>query len=243
MENAIRFEPIGDDLYNIEYLREPTAINPKTPIRTLENICKKEPYNFEAAMELAKKYAEAGRYNDSCEVRFRAATEAINSIPEDEEYMELDLENPENQEFIEIITASGSDFYIHGDFEMAAALFESALSLDSQDHGDVTPQLALSYIAIDDWEGYEILKNDFTPGTMIQALVENFAAFRRSEKPQTKLPPELITEITSTEHTLDDKFLIEVEKDRVSKEVAARELWYRHMPIFEVFSEFTMQFK
>lgn len=244
MQNrVITFEPLGDDMFNVVYTKELTPINPKTQTAVLEKIAQREPYNFEVALELSKRYADNGDHERACEVRFRAASEAIEALPEDEEYMELDWEDEENQEFIEIITASGTDLYMHGDFEMAAALYETALSLDSQDHLDIASSLALAYIAIEDWDGYESLKNDFVQGSMIEALVENFAAFRQNTKPKTKLPQELIAEIIATEHEISDTFLAEVDKERVSKNVAAREIWYRHLPIFEVYPQFTAQFR
>lgn len=244
MQNSIiTFEPQGDDTFNVVYTKELTAISPKCQTALLEKIVAREPYNLEAATELAKRYAEAGDYDQACEVRFRAASEAIDALPEDEEYFELNWEDEEVQEFIEIIVASGTDFYMHGDFEMAAALYETALSLDSEDHLDVASSLALSYIAIEDWEGYEQLKDNFVPGSMIEALVENFAAFRQNRKANKKLPQELLDEIAADEHIIDELFLAEVDKERVSKEVAARELWYRHMPVFEVYPQFRAQLK
>lgn len=238
MENTITFEPVGGDLYNVAYRKEPSEIRDNIAIDRLEIICDREPYNFEAALELARRYAEKGDHDRACQVRFHAASEAVNALDDEDEYFELDWENPENQEFIEIITSSGTDFYMHGDFEMAAALFETALSLDSQDHVDVTPQLAFSYIAIDDWEGYESLKNDLGQGSMIEALVESFAAYRRGVELTKELPMELVREIKAEEHDIDDDFIAQADKERVTKSVAARELWYRHMPVFEVFPEF-----
>lgn len=243
LNNVITFDPLGDDLFTVVYTRELSSCNGKMQLPLLVKLNKAEPYNFEIAMELANRYALDGDYEKACQVRFSAASLAIDALPEDEEFFELDYENPENQEFIEIIGASGTDFYMHGDFEMSAALYETALSLDSQDHLDVTSSLAMSYIAIEDWEGLEQIQNDFVPGSMVEALVENFAAFRQNRKSRLNLSPELIAEFKVQDHVIDDVFLAEVDRDRVSKEVAARELWYRHLPIFEVYPQFIEQFK
>lgn len=242
-ENIISFAPVGGDLYSVVYAKEPTSLNPRSDTAQLEKIFAKEPYNFEIAFELAKRYTQDDQLEKACEVRFQAASEAINAIPEEEEFLELDWDDPENQEFVEIIVASGIDFYMHGDFEMAAALFESAMSLDNEDHSDIASQLALSYLAIEDFDGYEMLKNDFAPGSMVEALIENFAAFIQKRKSALKLPQELITEIISAEHLADEAYFAEADKERVSKDIAARELWYRHIPIFEVYPEFTERFK
>lgn len=234
MDSKIYFEPTGADLYNVVYAAELSAVNSKMNIAALEKLCQKEPYNIEAAMTLAQLYIQNQEYAKACQVRFATASEIINAIPENEEFFELDWDNEENQEVVEILVASGTDFYMHGDFEMSATLFETALALDGQDNLGVIPQLALSYIAVDDMDGYEMLSEDIDKMTMEGAFIVSFEAFQSGKKNQVKLPAEFIAEIKVEEHPLGEEV-----QGRASKNVTARELWYKHMPILEAYKDFT----
>lgn len=234
MDSKILFEPNGADLYNVVYSAELSEVNSKMNIAALEKLCRKEPYNIEAAMTLAQLYIQNHDYAKACQVRFATASEIINAIPENEEFFELDWENEENQEVVEILVASGTDFYMHGDFEMSATLFETALALDGQDNLGVIPQLAISYIAVDDMEGYQMLSDDIDRSTMEGAFIASFEMFHLGKKDKIKLPAELLAEIKAQEHPIGEEV-----DGRASKSVLARELWYKHLPIIEAYKDFT----
>lgn len=237
MQQPITFSPAGNDLFNVSYTKEPTVVNDKMSVEQLEKIHAKEEWNFEAAMTLSAKYSTQGEYGKACQVRFAAASVAVELLPEDEEFFELEWENEENQEFIEIIAASGSDFYMHGDFEMAATLFETALSLDSEDHFGVIPQLAVSYLAIDDEDGYEALEMDIDKNSLEGALIDNFAAYLRKKGSAKPMPTDFV-ELVRRGEVLDEDFLRLIEEERVPKEAQAKKLYFKHLPLFEAYNDF-----
>lgn len=187
--------------------------------------------NFSAELARSRKAEQQGNFEEACEIRFAAVQELVELLPEDEP-IELDWEDKPTRDAVMLVYSSAVDFFLVGDWEMAAAQFELVLDVDSEDHLEATTLLAFTYVAMGEWDSFDDITPDLTdksPEKSILILWEGFlrtgrindkelATFRRFHAPYLK-------EWTAQEHPADSQFVADISSDRPSKEAQARELW------------------
>lgn len=202
--------------------------------------------DFAKTLDYAHEQESLGNFEKACNIRHEAFQTIVNILPE-EESVELDFSHNNTRSAIEIIYASAVDNFLIGDVELSAAQLELLLECDSEDHIEATPQLALCYVALQEWEClYDILPDlgDKSPlRTLIATLAEyiesgevsadNISALRRHRH--------LCEELKCEEHPTDSGYLTDISSERPSQQAQAREIYLRCEPLFAQHPDFIPQ--
>jgi|GEM_PF-6388170 len=241
--NKIELHPSGDDKCSVIYPEPFTELNGHENTAALRKLLQREPYNLPAVMALADQLFEAGNIEEACRIRFDGCQTAVKAVPDDEDPIPVDWDEGEpNQAFVSIFGAAGLDFYYNGDFEMAAALFETTLDLDPEDHFEATVPLAYSYTMLDEWELLDEVLFDIPEDSMDRRLINALALYKKGEKfdPERALGRELLAELRMENHPEPEGKIFRTDKpQRLSKEEQARILWFRTQHIITASEGFT----
>lgn len=187
--------------------------------------------NFAEALALSRKAEERGHYEEACEVRFAAVQQLVALLPDDEP-VELDWEDGYTCEAMELLYLSAVDFFLVGDWEMAAAQLETLLDVDSEDHLEASRMLAYTYVAMEEYDSFDEVINDISDKTPDRAILLLWSEFRRNgvlpvgelQRLRRNFAPYL-KEFTAESHNVNDWYLGQISSERPSKEALARELW------------------
>ena len=106
---------------------------------------------FVKVLDEAHSQESEGNFEMACNMRYKAFQQIVDVLPEDES-VELDFSHQNTRAAIEIVYGSAVDNFLAGDVELSAAQLELLLECDSEDHIEATPQLALCYLALEEWE-------------------------------------------------------------------------------------------
>ncbi|MEG1607080.1 MAG: hypothetical protein RR066_01065 [Mucinivorans sp.] len=176
----ITLKPTSDNLYNVEYPGSLTAIGDNPSEQFLRSLLLKEPYNLGAHMALSDLLMDRDDVEEACEQRLMGAQMTLDALSEDEA-MEINMSHEKNHVFVEIIFLSGYDHYVFGDFEMAAAMFETVMELDPEDHFGAALPLTYCYIALGEWELFEEHYSPALFSRLEAELIEAWAAQRQNK--------------------------------------------------------------
>lgn len=187
-------------------------------------------------LDLARTRESEGDFEGACNIRYHAFQEIVELLPE-EEQVELDASHANTAAAMDIIHGSAVDNFLAGDAELAAAQLELLLECDSEDHTGATPQLALCYIALGEWECLAEIISDIDEKSPMHALVNVWLAFAEQGEVEAALAPlrrhaALAAELRATEHPADEQFLADIASERPSAAAQARELYLRCEPLF-----------
>ncbi|MDR2937241.1 MAG: tetratricopeptide repeat protein [Rikenellaceae bacterium] len=204
------------------------------------------PYHFEGALALATLHTVAGDLEKACNVRYRACQHILDLLPDDEEEeCNLDWEARENQAAMELLHASAIDHVLIGDFELAAALFETLLEFDPEDHFEASKTLVFCYIALEERELFNLTLGDLDEKSAERAVAGLWGTFRFTGKidPEQfaalhRHLPEVFAEFRGETHEPGETYLAEIESDRPSRMIQARRLWLQTEPFWMEFSDF-----
>ena len=204
--------------------------------------------DFAKILDYAHKQEADSDFEGACNTRYKAFQDIIEVLPEDDD-VELDFSHPNTRAAIEIIYGSAVDNFLAGDAELSAAQLELLLDCDSEDHIEATPQLALCYIALEEWECLEDILPDLGDKSAFKPLVEALAEFARSGS----VSPEklsalrrhrhLCDELHAEEHTVDDAYLKDIYSERPSQQALAREIYLRCEPLLLKYEGFVAALK
>ena len=192
--------------------------------------------NFPAILDSALRLESEGNFEGACDTRYKAFQQIVEVLPE-EEVVELDFSHANTRAAIEIIYGSAVDNFLAGDMELAAAQLELLLDCDSEDHIEATPQLALCYIALEEWECLEDILPDLGDKSAFKPLVEALAEYARTGKvsPETltalRRHRHLCEELCAAEHVADDAYLKDISSERPTQQALAREMYLRCEPL------------
>ncbi len=193
--------------------------------------------DFQKTLDFAHKQESEGNFEGACNTRYKAFQQIVEVLPE-EESAELDFSHQNTRAAIEIIYGSAVDNFLAGDVELSAAQLELLLECDSEDHIEATPQLALCYIALEEWECLEDIVPDLGEKSALKPLVEALAEFVRtgeiSNETATSLRRHrhLCEELRAAEHPADEVYLKEISSERPTQQALAREIYLRCEPLF-----------
>lgn len=193
--------------------------------------------DFSTTLETTLRLESEGDFEGACDTRYKAFQQIVEVLPEDEG-IELDFSHPNTRAAIEIIYGSAVDNFLAGDVELSAAQLELLLECDSEDHVEATPQLALCYIALEEWECLEDILPDLGDKSAFKPLVEAMAEFVRtgnvsSEKlTALRRHRHLCEELCAVEHLADEAYLKEISSERPTQQALAREIYLRCEPLF-----------
>lgn len=192
--------------------------------------------DFQTTLDHALRLEEDGNFEGACDTRYKAFQRIVEVLPEDEP-AELDFSHPNTRAAIEIIYGSAVDNFLAGDVELSAAQLELLLECDSEDHIEATPQLALCYIALEEWECLEEILPDLGDKSPFKPLVEALAEFARTgEVSSEKLSAlhrhrHLCNELAYPKHPADEAYLKDISSERPTQQALAREIYLRCEPL------------
>lgn len=257
------FEPQPDNTFRILYpsayrsfsavLRriDSGELAPADAESQLKEVLRKCPWHFEAAYALAGLYTAAGAFEKACDTRFKACQKLMELLPEeDAEPVALDFEKKENQYLLFLLQGSAIDHFLIGEFELAAALLETLLDLDEEDHLDASQTLAYCYIALGEQESFEAILPDLDEKSAEKALARLWAEWQFGQKLAPVSGAEfrknflaVYREFTAAEHPVTDDYLKDIDSERPSQESRARLLWLKTEHLWQQFPEFIVELK
>ncbi len=191
---------------------------------------------FAKTLDHAHQLEANGEFEAACNVRYQAFQQIVDILPEDEA-TELDFSHQNTRAAIEIIYGSAVDNFLAGDVELSAAQLELLLECDSEDHIEATPQLALCYIALEEWECLDEILPDLGDKSAFKPLVEALAEFVRtgdvSDENLVALRRHrhLCNELAYPDHPADEAYLKDISSERPTQQTLAREMYLRCEPL------------
>lgn len=192
--------------------------------------------DFSTTLETTLRLESEGDFEGACDTRYKAFQQIVEVLPEDDA-VELDFSHPNTRAAIEIIYGSAVDNFLAGDVELSAAQLELLLECDSEDHIEATPQLALCYIALEEWECLEDILPDLGDKSAFKPLVEALAEFVRTGKVSAETLAalrrhrHLCEELCAAEHKADEAYLKDISSERPTQQALAREMYLRCEPL------------
>lgn len=199
--------------------------------------------DFQKRLDYAHKQESDGDFEGACNTRYKTFQQIVEVLPEDD-IAELDFSHQNTRAAIEIIYGSAVDNFLAGDVELATAQLELLLECDSEDHIEATPQLALCYIALKEWECFEELLPDLGDKSPLRPLVEALAEFIRhrqiSEDTLATLRRHrlLCEELMREEHPADEAYLKDISSERPTQQALVREIYLRCEPLLAQYPDF-----
>lgn len=191
-------------------------------------------------LERSRELESEGDYEQACSIRYDAAQELIDLLPETDEAIDLDFSHENTRAAAELLYQSAIDNLLVGDAELAAALLESLLDADSEDHMSATPLLALCYIAISEWECFDDISHDLPEKSVEKTILEAWASFEQygrvhpSDLEQIRKDTTLCEELKRADHPTDEQFRLDIESERPSKQAQARNMYLRFEPVISM---------
>jgi tetratricopeptide (TPR) repeat protein len=195
------------------------------PIATGEYVV--EGGDFSRILARSAALEAAGETRNACRLRFEAVQTLMAVLPENEDTA-LSWADAPTRDALTAVKFSAIDHFLVGDTEMAAAMFELLLELDSEDHLDATHPLAFCYIAMGEYELFDEIVSDLPEQSPGRALAELWSSFRRTGSlPLDALQdfPALLAEFRAGSHPADESYIADIDSVRPSREARARELW------------------
>lgn len=218
----------------------------------LKQILQKYPWHFEAAYLLSDLYSRMKDFKKACDVRFNACQKLMELFPEDDETdpVLLDFEKKENQSLLFLLQGSAIDHFLIHEYELAAALLETLIDLDEEDHLGVSQTLAYCYIALGEKESFDAILPDLDDKSAEKVLTKMWAQWHFDKKITTDLlddfrkhHPAVYNEFTSNEHPVTEAYLTDIDSERPSRESRARLLWLQTEHLWQQFPEFIATLK
>lgn len=200
--------------------------------------------DFSRELSRSRRAESEGRFEEACEIRFAAVQSLVELLPEDE-VVELDWEDRPTREAIVLLYGSAVDFFLVGDWEMAAAQLELVLDVDSEDHLEATTLLAFVYVAMREWDSFDDVAPDLDDKSAEKAILMLWSDFvRRGEIDHAgvatfaRYHAPYFREWIAEEHPVDGRYRADAASERPSKEALARELWLQTEHLWSAEREF-----
>ena len=199
--------------------------------------------DFAKVLDNAHKLEAEGNFEEACNARYQAFQQIVDVLPEDD-VVELDFSHTNTRSALEIIYGSAVDNFLAGDVELSAAPLDLLLECDSEDHIEATPQLALCYIALEEWECLEDILPDLGDKSAFKPLVEALAEFARTGAVSADVLSalrrhrHLCDELSREDHPADESYLKDISSERPSQQALAREIYLRCEPLLSKYDKF-----
>lgn len=156
--------------------------------------------DYKKLISKSEQLMDNGEVEAACQARFDAAEKLLEAIYSDDESIEINMQNIDNQPFIEILYLSGSDHYYIGDFDMGAAFAEQVLELDPEDHFGATTIAALCYAGLTEWESLQESLESQALSPLIERFLTTFMHI--SQGGSDNIDNEIKTELNNAESKL-----------------------------------------
>ena len=204
--------------------------------------------DFAKVLDMTHSQESEGDFEGACNARYKAFQQIVEALPEDEA-VELDFSHQNTRAAIEIIYGSAVDNFLAGDVELSAAQLELLLECDSEDHIEATSQLALCYIALEEWECLDEIVPDLGDKSAFKPLVEALAEYARTGAvSQERISAlrrhrHLCDELLASDHLADEAYLKDISSERPTQQALAREIYLRCEPLLLKYEGFTNNLK
>lgn len=191
---------------------------------------------FAKVLDSSRQQEAEGDFDGACRARYYAFQNIVEVLPDDE-LIELDFAHPNTRAAIELIYSSAIDNFLAGDVEIAAAQLELLLECDGEDHTEATPQLALCYLALEEWDCLNDILPDLNEKGSLRPLVEAIAEYLQHHtiSPATlaalRRHRHLCEELSKEEHPADEAYLRDISSERPTSQALAREIYLRCEPL------------
>lgn len=165
-------------------------------------------YNIESDVDLGQillksdELMDVGRVEEACQMRYDVTVEALEQLDKIEDGIELNMQNAENQEFVDLIVKCGIDHYFISDFEIAAAILETVLDLDPEDHYGASATAGFCYAGLQEWDSLDAIIESGVLQKEESEFLEVFQQAALNKKPNT--PKELKKIITDPNSQLSN---------------------------------------
>lgn len=200
-------------------------------------------------LKRSRKAEQEGRWEEACDIRFAAVQSLVELLPE-EEPIELDWEDGATRDALVLLYSSAVDFFLVGDWEMAAAQLEMVLDVDGEDHLEATTLLAFTYVMLEEWESLDDTLPDLDDKSPEKSLLVLWSDFLRTGKLNSgnlatfkRYHAAYLREWCATDHPADNRYMADIASERPSKEALARELWFQTEHIWHANAKFIEKLK
>lgn len=200
--------------------------------------------DFTQALAEAERLQSAGEIEQACNMRLGAVQRLMAMLPDDE-VVELDWEDAHSRDAIMLLDLSAIDHFLAADWEMCAAMWETLLDLDPEDHLAASRRLAYAYVALEEWELFDETMRDIPDRSVDRALLALWSEWRRNGRlPEGELRylarnfGAHLRELVAEGHPVDDAYLRDIETPRPAPDTLARELWLQTEHIWTLFPDF-----
>lgn len=202
------------------------------------------PWNFLHALHNAYALQERGEIEQACEERYRAVQRLLDLLPE-EEPIALEWNHANTQAALEVLYLSMIDHFLIGDFELSAALGESLLECDEEDHFGATLHLAFNYLALKEFDSFEELLPDLSEKDPERPLLELWASWLQHkeldkgalQRFKGRFNP-YFEEFCRTTHPADESYLSAMASAHPSPAMRARDLWLKTEHLWQQHPDF-----
>lgn len=226
-------KPIGYDSYVIEYIPADSG----------------DDFDFAAEFARSQRQEAERDFEGACNTRLHAFQRLVEIIPDEGETV-LDWEDENVQAAVMTGYCSGIDHFLVGDWEMAAAIFETLLDIDPEDHTEATIPLAYVYIAMGEYESFDDIVNDVNDKYPDKVLLTLWSEFRRKGKLpygemvrfKSRFKP-YYDEFMADSHPVDGEYLRDIHSERPSMQARARELWLQTEHLWKQFPCFVEELR
>lgn len=149
-----------------------------------------------------------------------------------------------------MLHGSAIDHFLISEFDLAAALIETLLDLDEEDHLDVSQTLAYCYVALKEQDSFEAVLPDLDEKGAEKRIVTLWAQHQFNGKIDPAAAaefknrfPVVYSEFTAAEHPVTEIYLADIDSERPSRESRARQQWLKTEHLWQQFPEFIVQLK
>lgn len=150
-----------------------------TPNKNNQYIVESSNLDFPKILKQTEDLMENNEVAKACQLRYDLTQEILEKLDNMDEIPELDMQNDDNQSVVEIVVKCGIDHYFISDFEISAAILETALELDPEDHFGATAVVGFCYAGLNEWDSMEAI---IETGALLNTETEFLNAFSSVEQ-------------------------------------------------------------
>ena len=179
----------------------------------------------------------------AADMRFEAVQRLVDVLGEEE--VHLDWEHRPTRAAMELLYAAAADQFVVGETETAAALWETLLEVDEEDHMSVSVLLAFCYVELEDYDCWDEMMFSISPKTPEYHLLTLWAEYRRTgEIPDGEVRVLsfkhrlFFEEFRAVEHPIDEEYLNGLEAEPPTRQAQARQLWLQTENLWALHTDF-----
>lgn len=151
-------------------------------------------------LDKSNEMMDQGEVDKACQLRYDIVTEIMDALCEIEDDIELNMNNADNEAIVDILVKSAIDHYFISDFETSAAICETVLELDPEDHFGATPISGFCYAGLQEWDSLEAILTTGTLTKIEENLLQTLANIEQGK--DVKIDSELIENLNEQDSAI-----------------------------------------